>query len=108
MQPTNHSTIVGSAAKETNPNKQIKNLFYHRVLCGRQNIPLHGHRDSTMDKEKDPCVPHGNFWGQLKFTVSSGNIMLRDHLDKAPATAKYTSPDVQNQVIAVLEDHIWF
>ena len=76
------------------------------VLCGRQNIPLRGHHDSSLDQEKDPCATHGNFWALLEFRVSSGDTVLRDHLDKAPATAKYTSPDVQNQVIAALGDHI--
>ena len=85
---------------------KIRSIIETIVLCGRQNIPLRGHRDSSLDKEKDPCSSHGNFWALLEFRVSSGDTVLRDHLERAPANATYTSPDVQNQVVAVLGDHI--
>lgn len=106
-QPTIQQQLDQQLRKQIQTNRlKICSIIETIVLCGRQNIPLRGHRDSAMDKEKDPCAPHGNFWALLGFRVSSGDTVLRDHLDKAPATAKYTSPDVQNQVIAVLGDHI--
>ena len=64
------------------------------ILCGRQNIALHGHRDSFFEVEKDPSAPHGNFWALLEFRVSSGDVGLQDHLANAPRNAKYTSPDI--------------
>ena len=42
----------------------------------------------------------------VEFRVASGDSVLKDHLARAPATAKNTSPDIQNQVIDVLGDHI--
>ena len=72
------------------------------ILCGRQNIALRGHRDSSLEVEKDPSAPHGNFWALLEFRVSSGDVSLQDHLANAPGNAKYTSPDIQNQVIDIL------
>ena len=31
------------------------------VFCGRQNIPLHGHRDSGLDIESSTPATHGDF-----------------------------------------------
>ena len=64
------------------------------LLCGRQNISLRGHRDSSLDVEKSPNAPHGNFWALLDFRVSAGDTVLKDHLAKASAHAKYTSPAI--------------
>ena len=76
------------------------------LLCGRQNISLRGHRDSSLDVEKSPNAPHGNFWALLDFPVSAGDTVLRDHLAKASAHAKYTSPAIQNDIANVLGDQI--
>ena len=107
-QPTIQQQLDQQLRKEiqTNRLKICSIIETMSVLCGRQNSPLCGHRDSAMNKKKDLCAPHGNLWALLEFRVSSGETVLRDHLDKALAIAKYTSPDVQNQVIAVLGDHI--
>ena len=59
-----------------------------------------------MDVERDTNVSRGNFWALLQFRVAAGDITLGDHLAKAPRNATYTSPDVQNQVIDILGDHI--
>ena len=37
------------------------------ILCGWQNISLCGHRDSSLEVEKDPCASQGNFWAPLEF-----------------------------------------
>ena len=52
--------------------------------------------------ENCPNAPHGNFWALLDFRVSAGDSVLRDHLAKAPANAKYTSPSIQNEVADIL------
>ena len=76
------------------------------LLCGRQNISLRGHCDSSLDVEKNPTAPHGNFWALLEFHVSAGDTILRNHLAKAPAHAKYTSPPIQNDIANILGDKI--
>lgn len=38
--------------------------------------------------------------------MSSGDVNLQHHLANASGNAKYTSPDIQNQVIDVLGDHV--
>ena len=87
-------------------NRQIvKSIIETLILCGRQNIPLRGHRDNLTDIERDPedSSGHGNFWALLKFRNRSGDHVLSKHLDKA---ATYTSADIQNQLLAIIGDHI--
>ena len=49
---------------------------------------------------------HGNLWALLEFCISAGDTVLSNHLANAPMNATYTSPDIQNQIIHVLGDHI--
>ena len=42
--------------------KKLHSIIESIILCGRQNIPLRGHRDSGMDVELDVNASHGNFW----------------------------------------------
>ena len=78
------------------------------IVCGRQNIPVCGHCDSSVDLEsaESQTVNHGNFWALLQFRISAEDIVLRDHLACAPKNATYTSANIQNQVIQVLGDHV--
>ena len=64
------------------------------VLCGRQNIALHGHRDSGTDMEgvQATGTNYGNFFALLNFRISAGDTILRDHLQSAARNAAYTSP----------------
>ena len=66
------------------------------LLCGRQNIPLCGHRDNITDIERDSSENHGNFWALLKFRVESGDTVLGDHLASSSRNATYTSSNIQN------------
>ena len=88
--------------------RKIQSIVETVILCGRQNIPLCGHRDSGVDVESDTSVAknNGNFWALLQFRVSAGDNILRDHLASAAKNASYTSLDIQNQVIDMLADHV--
>ena len=59
------------------------------VFCGRQMIPLRGHREQS-----DTSNP-GNFRSLLEFR---GDIVLADHFKTAPANAQYNSPQIQNDL----------
>ena len=78
------------------------------VLCGRQNIAPRGHRDSSTDMEgvQAASTNHGNFCALLNIRISAGDTILRDHLQSAARNATYTSPDIQNQLVSTLGDHI--
>ena len=78
------------------------------VLCRRQNIALRGLHDSGTDMEgvQVASTNHGNFCALLNFRISAGDTILRDHLQSAARNSTYTSPDIQNQLISILGDHI--
>lgn len=101
------SVQINNAAKELIATNRMKlqSIMETIILCGRQNIPLRGHRDAGTDLER-ACEGHGNFWALLQFRISSGDTLLREHPTTAPRNATYISPDIQNQVIQVLGDHI--
>ena len=83
--------------------RKLRSIVETILLCGRQNIPLHGHMDSGLG---NATACHGNFWALLEFHIAAGDSILRDHLAHAPRNALYTSPDIQNQIIDILGDHI--
>jgi hypothetical protein len=73
------------------------------LLCGRQNIPLRGHRDSgSVEKliNEDSLVKNeGNFRALLKYRIDGGDLILRQHLDNAVKNATYISKTTQNDII---------
>ena len=99
---------VGSRETIQSNRQKLHSIVETIVLCGRQNIALRGHRDSGTDVERvqSTGVNHGNFRALLDFRISSGDTLLREHLQKAGSNAIYTSPDIQNQIIDILGDQI--
>ena len=86
--------------------KKLRSIIKTIILCGRQNIPLHGSRDTTIDLERHACENYGNFWALLQLRVAAGDLALKEHLATAPKNATYMSPDIQSQVIGIIGDHI--
>lgn len=66
------------------------------ILCGRENIPLRGHRDDGAFSDE---IGQGKFRALLKFRIDSGDSSLRKHLETAPKNATYLSKTTQNQLI---------
>ncbi|XP_052788478.1 52 kDa repressor of the inhibitor of the protein kinase-like [Mya arenaria] len=56
------------------------------VLCAKQNIPLRGHTEETS-----------NFYAILTAFAQNDEI-LSEHIASAQYNAKYTSPDIQNEL----------
>ena len=109
QQPSIAQRLNKSVTDTVATNRQIlKSIIETLILCGRQNIPLRGHRDNLTDIERDSehVIGHGNFWALLQFRVGSGDDVLAKHLDKEARNAAYTSADIQNQLLAVIGDHI--
>lgn len=100
--------LIETASQQliANNRAKLRSIVETVLLCGRQNISLRGHLDSSLDVEKNPTAPHGNFWALLDFRVSAGDTILRDHLAKASAHSKYTSPTIQNDIANILGDQI--
>ena len=97
-------------ARETiqNNRKKLQSIIETIMLCGRQNIPLRGHRDSSTNLEgpQSDSTNHGNFWALLNFRICTGDTFLKDHLHSAARNAMYTSPDIQNQLVKILGDKV--
>ncbi|KAF2901936.1 hypothetical protein ILUMI_04249 [Ignelater luminosus] len=63
------------------------------ILCGRENIPLRGHRDDgTLSDE----IGQGRSRALLKFYIDSGDSFLQKHLETAPKNATYLSKTTRN------------
>ena len=76
------------------------------ILCGRQNIPLRGHRDNSKYYHMPGNNP-GNLQEILKFLSRFGqNSVFEEHLQNAPKSATYRSKTIQNELISVCEDMI--
>ncbi|CAG2196629.1 unnamed protein product [Mytilus edulis] len=64
------------------------------LLCGKQNLAIRGHEEK-----------HSNFVALLHMRAKD-NIVLADHLAFADPQKKYTSPDIQNELIELCADQI--
>lgn len=74
--------------------KILQSIIEVIILCGKQNIALRGH------EEKD-----SNFVALLHDKAKS-NELLADHLAYCDPRAKYTSPEIQNELIQLCADQI--
>ncbi|CAI6363864.1 unnamed protein product [Macrosiphum euphorbiae] len=77
--------------------KNISPVIETIILCGRQNIPLRGHRDFGKLTVDNNDVNDGNFRNLLRFRAR-GDASLKIHLESS-GTIKYTSPISQNAII---------
>lgn len=79
---------------------KLKPIIETVMFCGRQGLPLRGHRDSgPINCDNPPVENDGNFRSLLRFKVMSGDINLAEHLKTAQGNASYTSADIQNQIL---------
>ena len=77
--------------------EKLKPIVKTILLCGCQNIALHGHHDdSTRDDKENP----GNFQVLLDFHIDSRDCVLEEHFKTPAKNAIYTSKTVQNELIS--------
>ena len=74
------------------------------IHCGRQTNALRGHREAIEDVSQQNN--EGNFRALVSLLVESGDEHLRDHIKNAPSHARYTSPQIQNEIISIIGDLI--
>ncbi|XP_063417365.1 52 kDa repressor of the inhibitor of the protein kinase-like [Mytilus trossulus] len=75
------------------------------ILCGRQNLPLRGHRDDSQHVG-DKNTNSGNFQALLYFRIDSGDVNLKRYLENCPRNATYRSKTIQNEIIDCIKDCI--
>lgn len=73
------------------------------IFCGRQGLPLRGHRDSSKnfpDAGKYSCdIPVGNFIELINFRIRGGDQIMKEHYEKHSANASYLSHITQNEIV---------
>lgn len=80
---------------------KLRSIIETIIFCGRQGIPLRGHRDDHTCVDSDPLANHGNFMALLQFRIQAGDTVLSEHLQTAGGNAVYTSKTIQNEIIAI-------
>ena len=82
--------------------KVLESLFKIIRLCGKQGLPLQGHRDDGISwfEEVESNNP-GNFVELVKFRAETDDVLCT-HLLNAPKNAQYTSKTIQNEMISVI------
>ena len=86
QQQSTEYVMSRALAKRVAENRQkLGSIVKTIVLCGRQNIPWHGHHDNTTHLERDTkgTHKHGNFLVLLDFRVEAGDTVLGEHLSNA-------------------------
>ena len=69
------------------------------LLCARQDIALRGH-----DETEESLNP-GNFRSLLTF-ISNHDQIVRKRIKEGPQNSKYTSPEIQNELLGVMGDMV--
>ena len=69
------------------------------IFCGRQELPLRGHRDDGSLLADYPQHNDGVFRAALRFRMDAGDADLAAHLSSARANATYLSWETQNEII---------
>lgn len=72
----------------------LRSIIEIIILCGKQNLPLRGH---TEDES--------TFMALINFRARTDPV-LAEHLQQAPSRARYLSPNIQNEIIAILGKQI--
>ena len=101
------SQCSSKTQKQLKDNQRIlESLFKVVLLCGKQGIPLRGHRDDGIDWNNDePHDNQGNFTELIRFRAETDSV-LKTHLKNAPKNAIYTSKTIQEQLISIIGEQI--
>ena len=78
-------------------------------LCGRLNNPLRGHRDNGKNQPElgeSGLTNTENFIELLNYRIRGGYKALENYLLCTQQNAKYTSPEIQNDLILYCRDLI--
>lgn len=87
--------------------KQEKfNSNHTRLLCGRQELVLRGHRGQGSELLKIPGKKDGNFRALLRYVLDNNDQALANRLNTAGANATYLSYHIQNEIIDAVEKQI--
>jgi hypothetical protein len=94
--------LDSSLRKQAEENRRRLVPFIETIIfCGRQEIALRGTDDAGPLEITEPKTNDGNFRALLRMRMKCGDATLKRHVETAPHNALYTSPKIQNEIIAV-------
>jgi hypothetical protein len=90
----------------TENRERLKPIIETLILCGKQNIPLKGHRNDGELLNSNPQIlkNDGNFREILKYRVQSRDMILKKHLESSSSSATYISKETQNKLLHFIGD----
>lgn len=105
QQPVNVQLNKHAQAKIEQNKEKLKSIVKTVVFCGKQNVPLRGHRDDSQYLS-DTKHNSGNFQKLLEFRIDAGDKVLQEHLQTASKCATYRSKTTQNELIHICGEFI--
>jgi len=92
----------------TENRERLKPIIETLILCGKQNIPLRGHRDDgeLLNSNQQLLKNDGNFREILRYRVQSGDMILKKHLESSSSRATYISKETQNKLLHCIGDEL--
>lgn len=80
----------------------LRSIVSSAIFCGKQNIALRGHMESSTDKN---CKNRGTFLALLD-CGEAGDEIIAKHLREFARNAAYTSSTIQNNIIEVTMEYL--
>ena len=77
------------------------------MLCGKQGLALHSHRDDKIAWSgiSDGRLNEGTFVELVRFWAETDPI-LAQHMANSPRNVRYTSKTIQNELVEVIGNSI--
>ena len=79
-QPITHQLQSARVRQVRENREKLCSIVDTIITCGKQGIPLRGHRDDRKHDQSNPHANHGNFLELLKFRARGGDEVLERHL----------------------------
>ncbi|KAK9719948.1 protein of unknown function (DUF4371) [Popillia japonica] len=102
-----HLLLQKRSNEEVQRNRKVLTTIIETIVfCGRQELPLRGHRDSGKLSLTEPNYNDRNLGALLQYRIRGGDVNLQDHIINANANATYISSDIQNDLISIISSHV--
>ncbi|CAC5385815.1 unnamed protein product [Mytilus coruscus] len=90
--PSISDTLTSSRDLQIGKNRHImRRIIENLILCGRQNIAVRGHTEERS-----------NFMAISNYAASEDKVLSKHLTQPTNAKAKYTSPDIQNEILKII------
>jgi len=105
-QPITHQLQSARVRQVRENREKLFSIVDTIITCGKQGIPLRGHRDDRKHDKSNPYANHDNFLELLKFRACGGDEVLERQLRTSSRNSRYTSKTIQNELITICGDMI--